>query len=65
MVTKGSSAPEPPRLMSIEDAAHLLAVSERHLRTLSRRGHLRLVALGRRRLVERSEVDRIIAEGTP
>jgi excisionase family DNA binding protein len=52
-----------PRLMSTCAAARALAISERHLRTLAARGHLRLVRLGRRCLVERASIDALIARG--
>jgi excisionase family DNA binding protein len=53
-----------PRLMSTSAAARALSISERHLRTLAARGHLRLVRLGRRVLVPREELDRIVREGS-
>jgi excisionase family DNA binding protein len=52
-----------PRLMSTSAAARSLAISERHLRMLAARGYLRLVRLGRRVLVPREEIDRIVQEG--
>jgi len=58
-------APLPePRLIPLDEAARLLGgVSARHLRTLAGRGDLRLVRLGRRVLVPRDELERIVREG--
>jgi excisionase family DNA binding protein len=52
------------RLLSIEETAHALNVSNRHLRTLILRGEVRSVRLGRRVLVPREEVDRVATDGT-
>jgi len=54
-----------PRLFSLDEAARQLGgVSDRHLRNLAERGQLRLVKLGRRRLVPREELERLAREGT-
>lgn len=53
-----------PALLSVEDAARELGgVCPRHIFNLARRGELRLVQLGRRRLVPRAEIDRIVSGG--
>lgn len=49
------------RLVSLDEAARQLGVCGRHLRNLANRGQLRLVRLGRRVLVPRDEIARIVA----
>jgi len=51
-----------PRLISIDTAAELLGVSSRHIRNLAARGQLRSVNLGRRVLIPRAEIDRLVGE---
>lgn len=51
------------RLLSIDETAHTLNVSGRHLRDLISRGQVRAVRIGRRVLVSREEVDRVAREG--
>jgi excisionase family DNA binding protein len=53
----------PARLVSTSAAARTLGISERYLRGLAARGHLRIVRLGRRVLVPRDELDRLVQEG--
>jgi excisionase family DNA binding protein len=53
------------RLLSVDETAHALHISGRHLRDLISRGHVRAVRLGRRVLVPREELDRLAREGTP
>jgi len=53
------------RLLSVEETAHALHISGRHLRDLISRGHVRAVRLGRRVLVPREELERVAHEGTP
>jgi excisionase family DNA binding protein len=59
-----SKETEAPRLIGAARAAESLGVSERHLRNLVVRGHLRFVRLGRRVLVPREELERLAREGT-
>jgi len=51
------------RLWSIDDTAHTLGISSRHLRDLVSQGKVRAVRLGRRVLVPRDELDRVAKEG--
>lgn len=60
MSDQSSVAPE-PALLSIADAARILAVSERHLYAMAARGALPTVRLGGRLLVAKSLVDNIVA----
>lgn len=72
------SAPRPPfgepnpspevavrLLLSIDDSAHSLNISGRHLRDLISRGQVRAVRIGRRVLIPRQELERVAREGTP
>jgi hypothetical protein len=52
-----------PRLVSMNVAARDLNISERHARKLASTGFLKIVALGRRRLVERGSIDALINRG--
>lgn len=52
-----------PALLSVDDTAHTLGVCPRFIRILAARGELRVVRLGRRMLVPREEVERVVAEG--
>jgi excisionase family DNA binding protein len=52
-----------PRLLSLQNAARVLGVSDRFLRILHERGQLRLTRLGRRVLVPVSEIERLVTEG--
>jgi excisionase family DNA binding protein len=54
----------PPSLWSIRDAAAHLAVSERTIHDHIKRGRIRTVLIGRRRLVPATEVLRIAEHGT-
>ncbi len=52
-----------PRLaLSVDEAAHALSVSRRHLYVLFELGELRSFTSRRRRLVRMSELERYIAE---
>jgi excisionase family DNA binding protein len=55
---------EPPARLtySIPEASHVLGLSETTLWSLIRRGVIRPVRIGRRTLVPRSEVDRLLAD---
>lgn len=49
-------------LLTIDEAATALRVSDATVFRLMRRGDLRVVRLGRRTLIERVELDRLIEE---
>lgn len=51
----------PPRLLSMDDAAHSLNITTRELRDRIDAGDLRSVYIGRRRLVPLAEVDAYVA----
>ena len=51
------------RLMTIKDAAAQLSLSHWSIRRFIRQGSLRSVRIGRRVLIEMSELDRLIEEG--
>ncbi|MGB8294778.1 MAG: helix-turn-helix domain-containing protein [Polyangia bacterium] len=53
----------PRPLLSVPEAADMLAVSTRYIRVLLARGAIPVVRLGRRTLVRRTDVDAIIARG--
>jgi excisionase family DNA binding protein len=53
------------RLHSVDETAHALHISGRHLRDLISRGQVRAVRLGRRVLVPREELERVAREGAP
>jgi excisionase family DNA binding protein len=53
------------RLLSIDEAAHMLHISDRFLRDLIKRGAVRGIRLGRRVLVPREELERLARTGTP
>lgn len=50
-------------LLSIENAAEILSVSPWTLRLWAKQGKLSTIKLGARRLVRRSDLDRIMAAG--
>ncbi len=52
---------EPPVLLSVRDAAHLLGVGESTLWRSCSRGEVLKVRVGRRVLIPRAEIDRIAA----
>ncbi len=62
MVTQRSEERELPRLLSVVEAAHLLNVSERLVWRMIPRGEIRSVRLGGRRMIPRSEVDRLTTD---
>lgn len=49
-----------PMLLSIHDTANELGVSDRHVEELVRRGDLPSVKLGRRRMIPRVALERIV-----
>jgi len=53
------------QLYSVAQAARLLAVSEDLLRKFIAREEIPVVALGRRRLIEQSVLERIVRHGLP
>jgi excisionase family DNA binding protein len=55
-----------PLTYSIEEAAKLLGVSERHAYTYARRGEFptRIIRIGHRMLVPKAELDALLAGGT-
>jgi excisionase family DNA binding protein len=53
------------QLYSVAQAARLLAVSEDLLRKFIARHEIPVVALGRRRLIEQSVLERIVRHGLP
>lgn len=57
-------AETPCRLLSIAETATLLNVTERFLARLIASGELASVKLGRRRLITRAEIDRLIESRT-
>lgn len=60
-----SSLHELPRLAySMAESAHIIGVSRPHLYNLACRGELRTVMVGNRRLVPRSEIERLAGAGT-
>lgn len=59
----GPTTPSAPLLISLAECARMLGVSTRFVRILANRNQLRLVRLGRRALVPRAEIDRLVAEG--
>jgi excisionase family DNA binding protein len=50
--------------LSVADSAVYLGVSKRTIWSMIRRGELESVLLGRRRLIRRDELDRVLAERT-
>ena len=63
METSKRVTPNPPRLLSLIEAARELGVSDRFLRLLEARGQLRFTRLGRRVLVPVAEVERLATDG--
>lgn len=53
---------ESPRAYSIEDAARQVGVGRTLMFDLVRRGQVRSVQLGRRRVIPASELDRLLGE---
>jgi excisionase family DNA binding protein len=53
---------EPPRLLSIEQAAHILGIGRSTAYELVRLGQLRSLKIGSRRLVPREAIDDVIRE---
>jgi excisionase family DNA binding protein len=59
--------PVPPRerlAVPVDVAADLLSCSRRHLYDLITEGQLVTIKVGRRRLVPRAELERLLAKGT-
>ena len=54
-----------PALLSVQEACELLRVSAKFLRRLHARGLLQLVRMGRKVLVPRDEVQRLMRDGAP
>jgi excisionase family DNA binding protein len=52
--------PNSKRLVSVEDAAFILSVSERTVRSLISKGKLKPTRIGRRVLIPWEEIDRFI-----
>ena len=52
----------PPRLLSVDEVICRLGLSRSHVNTLIRRGTLRSVKLGRRRLISEEMLAEFIAE---
>lgn len=50
--------------LSVDEAAVYLGVSKRTVWSMIRRGEVESVLLGRRRLLRRDELDRVLAERT-
>lgn len=50
-----------PQLLTIPEAAEALRVSQATLYNMMRRGDIVAVKFGRRTLIERQEIDRVIA----
>lgn len=59
MVTQRTNEREPAKLLSVSDAARLLGIGERSAWRLIARQELRSIRLGGRRMVPRTEVDRL------
>ena len=59
MVTQRTNEREPAKLLSVSDAARLLGIGERSTWRLIARQELRSIRLGGRRMVPRTEVDRL------
>jgi excisionase family DNA binding protein len=53
---------ELPRLLSVAEAAHLLNVSERLVWRMIPKGEIRSIRLGGRRMIPRTEVDRLATD---
>jgi excisionase family DNA binding protein len=53
---------EPPRCLTVEQAAQLLNVGRSMAYDLIRTGRLRSVKIGRRRLIPRSALDALLAD---
>lgn len=62
MVTQRIDERELPRLLSVAEAAHLLNISERLVWRMIPTGEIRSIRLGGRRMIPRSEVDRLVAD---
>jgi excisionase family DNA binding protein len=53
---------EPPRCVRVEEAARLLGVGRSTVYDLIRSGRLRSVKIGRRRLIPRDALDRLLVD---
>jgi excisionase family DNA binding protein len=62
-VASSAITPTLPRLVGVPAAARDLGISPRGLWHMVARGQVRSVRLGRRVLIPRAELDRIVAEG--
>lgn len=56
-----SETKEQPQLLTIKEAAEALRVSQATLFNMMRRGEVVAVKFGRRTLIERAEIQRVIA----
>jgi excisionase family DNA binding protein len=57
------SLPDSRLAYSIPDASRLLSISRRHVYQLLSERKLKSIKLGSRRLIPRSELERLVAEG--
>jgi excisionase family DNA binding protein len=57
------ACPTPRPLLDVQETADTLHISVRFVRLLLSRGDLPVVRLGRRTLVRRSDVEKVIAQG--
>lgn len=57
-----ASSPVEPMALSINDACAALGISRSHIYVLMNRGDLRLVKLGRKSVVPRAEIRRLLGE---
>jgi excisionase family DNA binding protein len=55
------SQPE-PMLVTAKHAAHLICISERHLYSLTQRGELKAVRIGRKKLYRMVDIQRFVEE---
>ena len=53
------------KLLNLNEAAQALRVSPWSLRAWAKRGEVKVVRLGRRVLIPREEIERIVREGLP
>jgi excisionase family DNA binding protein len=63
MHTNDSAGNATRLLVTVQEAAELLHVSVRYVRSLMARGKIPVVRLGRRTLIRRSDLDALIARG--
>lgn len=60
---KKTVAPAPmPRARHVNDACKILQISRSHLYAMASKGMIRLVRIGNRTVVPKSEIDRILGE---